>query len=1253
MFCGSSSHTRGVECDQPTVFNRYVISGTVHAFQKLTPSERRRALKGQRWRNTAARSMPRSGGDGAGKPDISSDSSNSTGAELSAGTHDARTRSARARAKTGSHARPATGVAVDSATRAELAEARREAHAHKQANRELQRRVAELERQHAAPLAANAARTGMGLPSSVNTLNAVKHAEATTHEHERELVKLRRQIDDLNRLARRNTALLATDAERRSSGACMADSHPRRAADIAQCYASGTLFCGPALVHTLNELHEHADSCGRCQATIFLAEHRAHHDRIQLRRHELLPSAAPSDQQAAARSQHGRRQHDTHAPHQRAAAAQPTPATHTGAGQRTRDDATPIVSTSAAGYTTPKLDSRSGLDCCVVGCDVNVDALWFYHRDHNKDRRRVCSTCMRKWRDLRLNFGTPYRAYSDGHWSADAAAHMAQAVCRGFLARMRMARRRARAQALGQPGQATPQQVHANAVAARKAAEAAMQRLCCPAARTATLDQLRVPCKQCSTYTGPMLAARRLALEHQSAAATAQQRSQNLRRAEARVEMKATANRHAATHWPRTAVRVWHARVRHRALQCSVLARARWRQQRRSWATWRVYITPARRRLAGAVCIQRAWRHCAARTHYECAVMRLRSARRRHTSRRLQRAWEAWHAYTTAKLAKAADAVPARRQAGTHVPRTARLALATLPILLRAARRWQDAHAGRSGLPAPRRPLGTLGIWQHGTCQQRNAQGERTGPTALRRLEGSPTASPHAAAPATSAARIQRVWRRRVAHTRCMHTTLQLQAALRRRTVVAAVTCIQRVWRRCMVHAHRKHATTIVQAALRRHNVLRRLLKLRHARALDAAAARIQRFRRRYTARARRTTAATAIQALWRGCAMRSELLYPPGTRPFDETHNAAAGMRVCLSPDGKDVPAGYNWCEETLAPDINGTIVRIEHRVDGVAVYVRSDDASRHIQPYAVEHLLRLVPTAYDDWGALLGFTQRHAAYCSVHEHACSRTLRQAWLAWHAFSHTAQQLHTLYVHAARHSHRKQLRGALHSWQQHHRRAMAARLHARHQLQQAWLAWCTHAQSTRRLHASYVHIAGQVFTRLLRTGMHSWHLHHRRQRQHNLASRHACVHLARTALRAWWRVWQQPTHGDGFDFELLTKPTAPPTPTAPSGQPTPGHGKWGAAAQDIALTTPTCHTPAHHRSHTPCTPVAHMSQHEDALSACKTAPRGAAPPTSPSTPTPPTPHDDAIVARANADKAAADQSILQRLARLYEDSLWS
>ena len=272
----------------------------------------------------------------------------------------------------------------------------------------------------------------------------------------------------------------------------------------------------------------------------------------------------------------------------------------------------------------------------------------------------------------------------------------------------------------------------------------------------------------------------------------------------------------------------------------------------------------------------------------------------------------------------------------------------------------------------------------------------------------------------------------------------------------AAVTCIQRAWRRCTVYACRKHATTIVQAALRRHTVLRQLLELQHARALDAAAARVQRFRRRYTAQARRTAAATAVQAFWRGRTVRNELLCPPGTRPFDTAHNAAAGMRVCLSPDGRRVPTGYDWdYEDSLTPSIDGTVVRIEHHVDGVAVYVRSDDASRHVRPYAVEHLLRLVPPAYDDWGALLGFARRHAAYCSVRAHACSRTLRQAWLVWHTFSRTAQQLHTLYVHAACHSHRKQLRRALHSWHRHHRR----RVHAAEALL---------AVDTRRLHGALV-----------------------------------------------------------------------------------------------------------------------------------------------------------------------------------------
>ena len=134
-------------------------------------------------------------------------------------------------------------------------------------------------------------------------------------------------------------------------------------------------------------------------------------------------------------------------------------------------------------------------------------------------------------------------------------------------------------------------------------------------------------------------------------------------------------------------------------------------QQRRSWAAWRVHTTAAPTQLAGAVCIQRTWRHCTACACYKCAVMRLQAALRRHASQ--QQAWAAWHAYTTAKLAKAADTVPARRHTGMHMPRMACLALATLPILLQAAWRWQDTHAERSTLPAPRRQLGMLGIWLH------------------------------------------------------------------------------------------------------------------------------------------------------------------------------------------------------------------------------------------------------------------------------------------------------------------------------------------------------------------------------------------------------------------------------------------------------------------------------------------------------------------------------------------------------------
>ena len=102
--------------------------------------------------------------------------------------------------------------------------------------------------------------------------------------------------------------------------------------------------------------------------------------------------------------------------------------------------------------------------------------------------------------------------------------------------------------------------------------------------------------------------------------------------------------------------------------------------------------------------------------------------------------------------------------------------------------------------------------------------------------------------------------------------------------------------------------------------------------------------------------------------------------------HNKLPGTcRMCLSPDGRCVPTDYNWCKDLLAPSINGTVVCIKHHADSVAVYICSDDAWCHIQPYTAEHLLHLVLPAYDDWEALLSFMRRHAAYCSVHAHACS----------------------------------------------------------------------------------------------------------------------------------------------------------------------------------------------------------------------------------------------------------------------------
>ena len=97
----------------------------------------------------------------------------------------------------------------------------------------------------------------------------------------------------------------------------------------------------------------------------------------------------------------------------------------------------------------------------MVGCNVNVDALWFYHCDHNKDHHCICSTYMGKWPDLCRNFRVQYFAYSAEQLPVCTAVTMAQAVCCSFITHLHLSCQRANAQALGWPGQATLQQVHA------------------------------------------------------------------------------------------------------------------------------------------------------------------------------------------------------------------------------------------------------------------------------------------------------------------------------------------------------------------------------------------------------------------------------------------------------------------------------------------------------------------------------------------------------------------------------------------------------------------------------------------------------------------------------------------------------------------------------------------------------------------------------------------------------------------------
>ena len=80
--------------------------------------------------------------------------------------------------------------------------------------------------------------------------------------------------------------------------------------------------------------------------------------------------------------------------------------------------------------------------------------------------------------------------------------------------------------------------------------------------------------------------------------------------------------------------------------------------------------------------------------------------------------------------------------------------------------------------------------------------------------------------------------------------------------------------------------------------------------------------------------------------SVHSEPLYPPGTRPFDATHNPAVGMCVGLSPAGLCKPADYDWNGDPLAPGIHSTVVRVVRDKGGDWVYIRSDDGSCTIRP-------------------------------------------------------------------------------------------------------------------------------------------------------------------------------------------------------------------------------------------------------------------------------------------------------------------
>ena len=88
--------------------------------------------------------------------------------------------------------------------------------------------------------------------------------------------------------------------------------------------------------------------------------------------------------------------------------------------------------------------------------------------------------------------------------------------------------------------------------------------------------------------------------------------------------------------------------------------------------------------------------------------------------------------------------------------------------------------------------------------------------------------------------------------------------------------------------------------------------------------------------------------------------------------------------------------------PDIDSTVVHIQHDVDGVLIYVRSDDDLHDITAYAASNLLHMVMLAYNEWAALLTFVWQHMTCCSADAHAHSQWLCLAWLVWHTHAQAA-----------------------------------------------------------------------------------------------------------------------------------------------------------------------------------------------------------------------------------------------------------